>query len=149
MDNSHSAFRDISPRKPRLWPPAPPESHSCKFCQSLQAQCLSEPGINGYLKFNVTARDVLRNIEHECYCDFGALMACIWKTKSPRRTPSCGDISTDVLFPTSGSDRIPDEIVLVYMTLFSSSARDGGRRILAPGFRTILHLSTALGSGMR
>jgi hypothetical protein len=28
----------------------------------------------------------------------------------PRRSPSRGCISTDVLFPVSGSDRIPDEV---------------------------------------
>jgi hypothetical protein len=108
MDNLSSAFWDINPEEPRS---APPEAHSCKFCQSLQAQCLSGPWYSGNLTLNTTAREVLRNLEHECCCDFVALMASIWKTEVPLRSPSRGCISTDVLFPVSGSSgRIPDEV---------------------------------------
>ncbi|KAE9380862.1 HET-domain-containing protein [Stipitochalara longipes BDJ] len=107
MDNLPSAFRDISPEELRS---APPEAHSCKFCQSLQAQCRSGPSFSENLTLNTTAREVLRNLEQECCCDLVALMASIWRTEMPRRSPSRGDISIDVLFPVSGSDRIPDEV---------------------------------------
>jgi hypothetical protein len=113
MDNSHS-YPYIRLQESPAYYPAPPDAHSCKFCRSLQAQCLPETDYGDLqhdkLIFNVTAKDVIDHIEHEYYCDFVALMASIWKTAAPLRRPDSGDMSRDIMFPMSGSDRIPDEI---------------------------------------
>jgi hypothetical protein len=113
MDKSHSnSYIRLQASPP--WPPAPAEAHSCKFCRILQAQCLPESEYvdlqYGKLKFNITAKDVIHHIEHGIYCDFIALMASIWKTVTPLRSPDSGDMPRDIMFPMSGGDRIPDEI---------------------------------------